>query len=102
MAGSGGTPLMICSRLGVVECVQVLLDGGAKVDALAEPSAAFVAEIETLQTQTDEKLSPEDAEQKRQRGGGRRPSLDVALRTCGKPRNEYAASGPSGGGWGSR
>jgi deoxyribonuclease-4 len=45
IAGSGGAPLMIAAKAGALDCVKVLLAAGAVVDALAAPSAAFVAEI---------------------------------------------------------
>ena len=47
----GGAPLMIAAKAEAAECVQVLLDAGAEVNAKAKPSAAFVAEIEPAGTQ---------------------------------------------------
>ena len=37
------------AKAGATECVQVLLEAGAAVDARAKPSAAFLSEIESLQ-----------------------------------------------------
>ena len=67
MAGSGGSPLMIAARAGATEAVKVLLDAGAAADALAQPSAAFVAEILGLQAQSEEGLTEHEAESRRQR-----------------------------------
>ena len=50
---------MIAAKAGAAECVQVLLEAGAAVDATAAPSAAFVAEIEKLQARISRR-SPTD------------------------------------------
>lgn len=49
MAGSGGAPLSIAAKAGAADCVKVLLEANALVDALAQPSEAFSAEIANLQ-----------------------------------------------------
>ena len=67
IAGSGGAPLMIAAKAGALDCVKVLLAAGAVVDALAAPSAAFVAEIEKLQAQPDDGLTEPELDAKRQR-----------------------------------
>ena len=67
MAGSGGSPLMIAARAGATEAVKVLLDAGAAVDALGQPSEAFVAEIQGLQAQSEQGLTEHEAESRRQR-----------------------------------
>jgi len=67
MAASGGAPLMIAAKAGAPECVQVLLDAGAVVDARAKPAEAFVAEIEALQAQSDDSMTEAEADAKRQR-----------------------------------
>lgn len=58
---------MIAAKAGAAECVQVLLEAGAAVDATAAPSAAFVAEIEKLQASSEEGLTDSELDARRQR-----------------------------------
>ena len=58
---------MIAAKAGATDCVMVLLEAGAEVDAKAKPSEAFVAEIENLHAQKDEELTEQELDAKRQR-----------------------------------
>jgi len=67
MAGSGGAPLSIAAKAGAADCVKVLLEAKALVDARAQPSEAFSAEIANLQAQSDEGMTEPEIDAKRQR-----------------------------------
>jgi len=58
---------MIAAKAGATDCVKVLLDANANVDARAKPSEAFSTEIANLQAQSEEGMTEPEIDAKRQR-----------------------------------